>query len=300
MLKVGHFYSASCVDISGRRGLGSGPIVGIVIVIFLISLAIIVIVALVRLRRQHRRYMSSIQKQTRSLRVKTHAYPCNLPPVQSATVLWLGGRRGSHTTESLQSPTFAPQQTGPNIFRVPLLHQSRSFIGGGGGGPPVEIFLLQSLFAGWGVRSVHITCPKRNTPWICRFRTDTTNCVRVLLHFRPSDFLPKLPSFKSSFKRFNRFKMRNEEMNGFDVGPSIGYNDPTTMSDVAEGFDNPMYAEPGEAVSETSKAHKSAVSHVTFKELNVCSSILPIKFVSKDSDRGCVPMILVRRVPPSR
>lgn len=43
--------------------------------------------------------------------------------------------------------------------------------------------------------------------------------------------------------------MSSEEKNGLEVGPSIGFSDTVTMSELSRGFDNPMYAEPGATVS---------------------------------------------------
>ena len=63
-----------------------------------------------------------------------------------------------------------------------------------------------------------------------------------------SDYLPKLNSFKSSFRNFNRFSMSSEDKYRLDVAPSVGFSDTVTMSELSRGFDNPMYSEPGAVV----------------------------------------------------
>ena len=67
--------------------------------------------------------------------------------------------------------------------------------------------------------------------------------------FRLLDYFPRLNSIKSSFRNFNRFSMGTEEKSQLDISPSIGFKDTVTMSELSRGFDNPMYSEPGTAVS---------------------------------------------------
>ncbi len=44
--------------------------------------------------------------------------------------------------------------------------------------------------------------------------------------------------------------MNNEDQSSVEVGPSVGFRDDAlTVGDLSQGFDNPMYAEPGGPVS---------------------------------------------------